>query len=191
LKALIFCVVVLLISLALIDEAHASLVFSIYQDPFCTVPASAIYWGSTLVPAQSYTQNIYVRNDGSEEITAFTVAMANTAPPNAINYLTLAVGIAPNQTAILPLEPQGVIELTLTLAIAPDAPQGSFSFNIVLTASSTTNDAGGGGGSGSYSQSLPMATTTPAASDSPNLNGFLFLVVIGVAVFLLIGGKKR
>ena len=190
-KALIFCVAAILMLLALVGEAHADLVFSCYNDQACTMPTAAVDWGSNLSPGQNITRDIYVLNDGSDVFTGFFVAMSDAAPSNATDYLQLSLNVTPSEAAKLPLKPQEVIMLPLTLQIAPTAQPGAFSFNIILTGSSDGSTSGGTGGSGGggYSRTIPMTTTAPAASGTGNLNVFLFLVVVGAAVFLVAGKK--
>jgi hypothetical protein len=191
LKALIFCATAILLLLALIGEAHANAVFSCYNDKACTVPTASVDWGNNLTPGQNITRDIYVRNDGGESFTGFFVAMSDVAPSNATDYLQLGLNVTSSEAALLPLKPQEVIMLPLTLMIASDALPGVFSFNIILSGTAgTASGSTGGSGGGGYSRTIPMATTAPAASGTGNLTGLFFLVVVGVAALLLLGKKR-
>ena len=173
--------------LTLVGEVRADLAFSVYNDQACTQPATVVNWGDPLYPGNNYTQDIFIRNTGDIIFTQFSAGMSSVVPENATTYLSLACV----STGIMPLNPQDIGEVRLTLMVAPDAEPGAFSCTVIITGTGPDSDSGnsGGSGGGGYSRTIPMATKAPGASGTGNLNGFLFLVVVGVVAVLFLGKK--
>ena len=99
----------------------------IYSDDACTKPCTNITVG-TLNPGSTFTQTIYVKNNGNIPVT-LSMNTNNWNPTTASNYLTLSWN---RQNHILNA---GIsCEATLTLTVATNADSlTSFSFSATIT----------------------------------------------------------
>lgn len=99
----------------------------VYTDIACTTSCSSIDWG-TLLPGNSTTRIVYVKNTGTVPVT-LSVSTANWTPSNANTYLTLTW-----DRVNYVLAPSTSVQATLTLTASSSAGSiTSFNFNIVIT----------------------------------------------------------
>lgn len=93
----------------------------VYGDINCNSPVPSVDWG-TVEPGSTKNFTIYIKNTGNVAVTLFVYA-DNWNPPDASNYMTFSPDY-PKQ----PIDPQEVVEATLTLSTSPDI-EGITSFN--------------------------------------------------------------
>jgi len=98
----------------------------VYLDPSCNNATSLIDWG-IIEPNSAKNITLYIRNEGNIAVTLLLSA-DNWAPLNASNYMTLSWDYAGQ-----PIDPQDVVQITLTLSISPDI-EGitEFSFDVII-----------------------------------------------------------
>lgn len=97
-----------------------------YSNLACTTPQTSITWGS-LEKGGSTSVTIYVRNEGDSPQT-LSLVTSDWTPTSAADYLTISWNYN-NQ----PLNPNSVVQITLTLSVDPDI-QGitNFGVNILI-----------------------------------------------------------
>lgn len=100
-----------------------------YSNLACTTPQTSIAWGE-LEKGGSTSVTIYVKNVGDSPQTLSLVA-SDWTPTTAADYMTVDWNYD-NQ----PINPNGVVEITLTLSVDADS-QGitSFSVNLLIVGS--------------------------------------------------------
>ena len=99
----------------------------LYSDASCTQPCTTINVG-TLNPGSTFTQTVYVKNNGSIPVT-LSMNANNWNPTTASNYLTLSWN---RQNQILNAGTSCEATLTLTVAINADSLT-SFGFSATIT----------------------------------------------------------
>ena len=90
-----------------------------------------IDWG-TPEPGDVVLRTLYMRNEGNVEMT-FSLDTTNWSPSNTSSYISLDWNYAGGT-----IDPDQVIEVTLTLSVSPNIEEAgitTFSFNIVITGS--------------------------------------------------------
>ena len=99
----------------------------IYSDNACTQPCTTVNVG-TLNPGSTFTQTVYVKNNGSIPVT-LSMNTNNWNPITASDYLTLSWN---RQNQIL--NPGLSCEATLTLTVGTNTDNlTSFSFSVTIT----------------------------------------------------------
>ena len=98
-----------------------------YSDSQCTIPQTAIAWG-TLVKGGDSSIILYVKNEGDSPVT-LSLDASGWVPTSAANYLTLSWNYD-NQ----PINPNAIVEITLTLSVDANS-QGitNFDVNILIS----------------------------------------------------------
>lgn len=89
----------------------ATIGLGVYWDVTCTKKCDFIDWG-TLMPGESKTVTVYVRNEGGIPITG-SFSLSDWVPPEAANYITLQWDFGD-----LPLQAGRVRETHFTLVVA-------------------------------------------------------------------------
>ena len=112
-----------------VENVNSTLGISIWFDEDLTQPCCFIDWG-TVKAGFNYTLEIYVKNEGPEDIT-LSLETVDWEPSNASTWITLSWSYD-NET----LGPNDVFNAVLTLAIDEDI-EGieTFEFDIAITAS--------------------------------------------------------
>jgi len=100
----------------------------VYLDSSCSNAVPFVDWG-TIEPDSAKNITVYVRNEGNGAVTLI-LGTDNWTPSNASNYMTLGWDYADQL-----IDPQEVIQITLTLSTSPDI-EGitNFSFDIIIDA---------------------------------------------------------
>ena len=102
---------------------------SVYWDLECTNEVSSLDW-SVLEPDSSENKIIYIKNIGNAAET-LSLDTENWNPANASTYITLTWNYDD-----LPIDPDEVAEVTMTLTISPSITGiTSFSFDILIIGS--------------------------------------------------------
>jgi hypothetical protein len=97
-----------------------------YSNSECTVPQTSIQWGA-LEKGGSNSIIIYIRNEGDSPQT-LSLVTSDWNPSTAANYLTASWNYN-NQ----PLNPNAVIQITLTLTADPDIQAiTTFTHNLLI-----------------------------------------------------------
>ena len=101
----------------------------IFNNNDCTQTCTSISWG-TLIPGDSITQTIYIKNSGNKPITLF-MTTGNWTPTDANTYLNL-IWDQENSN----LNPDQVVLASLKLSASLDiASIDDFNFDIIITGS--------------------------------------------------------
>ena len=97
-----------------------------YSNFACTTPQTSIAWGE-LQKGGSTSVTIYIKNEGDSPQT-LSLVTSDWSPTSAADYLTLTWNYNDQ-----PLNPNGVVAITLTLSVDPDI-QGitTFGVNILI-----------------------------------------------------------
>jgi len=99
----------------------------IFNNNNCTQSCNNINWG-TLIPGESITQTIYIKNSGNKPIT-LSITSENWTPANAITYLDLTWDKENSN-----LNPDQVVPASLTLSASLDIDSiEDFNFDIIIT----------------------------------------------------------
>ena len=105
----------------------ASVQIGVYSNIGCTNAVSNVAWG-TLSPGAIATQTVYVRNEGSVNVT-LTLTTSNWNPPTASGYMTLTWN---RIDYVLPAG--SVVAAVLTLNVSASITGiTTFSFNTTIT----------------------------------------------------------
>jgi hypothetical protein len=133
----------------------------VYWDSACTQRVSSIDWG-TLIPGQTKTITLYVRNEGNGTI-QLVLATGSYNPSIAFNYISLNsgannCGVRANET---------VLDMS-TLTVSP-VTRGISGFSFVLVVSGGTYVRGDLNGDGKVDiyDSLVFASVYGTTSDNP------------------------
>ena len=95
-----------------------------YSNIECTSPQTSIEWGE-LQKGGSTSVTIYIKNEGDSPQT-LSLVTSDWTPATAADYLSVSWNYN-NQ----PLNPNGVVQVTLTLSVDPDI-QGITNFGVNL-----------------------------------------------------------
>jgi len=99
----------------------------VYWDSGCSNRVSSIEWG-TIEAGAVKTVTVYVRNEGDVTI-SLSLSTTNWSPSTASKYMSLSWNYDGQ-----PINPNGVIPVTLTLSVSPSITGiSSFSFDIIIT----------------------------------------------------------
>jgi hypothetical protein len=133
----------------------------VYWDSACTQRVSSIDWG-TLIPGQTKTITLYVRNEGNSTI-QLVLTTGNYNPSIAFNYISLDSGA--NNCGVRANE--AVLDRS-TLTVSP-LTRGISGFSFVLVVSGGTYVRGDLNGDGRVDiyDSLVFASVYGARSDNP------------------------
>jgi len=102
---------------------------SVYWDLACTNEVSSLDW-SALEPGSAENKTIYIKNTGNA-VETLSLDTENWNPANASTYITLTWNYDG-----LPIDPNGIVEVTMTLTISPSITGiTSFSFDILIISS--------------------------------------------------------
>mgnify|MGYP001126565007 CR=1 FL=1 len=102
----------------------------VFWDSSCTSAVYSIDWGA-LESGSSKSIVVYIRNEGNSAST-LSLSTSNWTPSSAANYINLSWNYGGQQ-----LSPSGILEVTLTLTISPDAHGiSNFGFDIIISATS-------------------------------------------------------
>jgi len=102
---------------------------SVYWDLACTNEVSSLDW-SALEPGSAENKTIYIKNTGNA-VETLSLDTENWNPANASTYITLTWNYDG-----LPIDPNGIVEVTMTLTISLSITGiTSFSFDILIISS--------------------------------------------------------
>lgn len=102
----------------------------VYWDNSCTDPVLSLDWGSTLEPGSTVDKTIHIKNSGNTAVT-LSLDAENWNPSSAYDHMSLSWDYSGQ-----PIDPDGVLEVTLTLSISQGISGISgFSVDIIISAS--------------------------------------------------------
>jgi hypothetical protein len=113
-------------SLASSGSIKATEGIGVYSNLACTEPQTTIQWGE-LEKGGSANVIIYVKNEGDSLLT-LSLVTSDWSPTSVADYLTISWNYNSQ-----PLNPDSVVQITLTISVEPDAPTiPNFGVNLLI-----------------------------------------------------------
>ena len=109
------------------NGGDGSLIIEAFSDTDCTQPLVTIDWG-TLAPGESVDRVVFVKNTGTNSV-VLAITYGNFTPPSASS-----LSITSDYNSAWILDPNEVLDITLTLSVSSTMTDADFGFDVTIQA---------------------------------------------------------